>query len=133
MGPALIGDRQPDAHRVDRETYINFVRHAWWNGVPEQHWSAEQYRANLLQRIGPKNLIATYKQAIEPDVKRAEAALHHMARQMPPMPQMMGMGMPLSPAGPPPGMGMSPPMPMTPMGGGPASRPMLMPPRPGGM
>lgn len=131
MGPALIGDRQPDAHRVNQQTFADFVRHAWWNGVPEQHWDGAQYRANLLQRVGPKQLIAAYKAYVEPDVKRMEAMLQHPSMQqpmsMPMMPQMPSPGMLPPPGGLPPGMS---PMPM---GGGPPSLPRLMPPRPGGM
>ncbi len=115
LGPQLLGSAQPDAHRVDREQYLAYVRHSWWFGFGGV--SPEEYRNKLLGQIGADQFMALAKDAWdghEDEYQKGQMAAQMMAA--PPIPPTgpMPAPPPIITQGPPPQMAPAPPGPQMP-------------------
>ncbi len=58
ISPKLFPERLPDTERMTEAQYVDYVR---------ANWGSIDFRRGLLQRVGPKNFLATAKRTIGED------------------------------------------------------------------
>ncbi len=116
IGPDLLGDSQPDAHRVDREQFLAYIRHGWFQGFPSK--APDQFRAELRTRVGLKTFNATareawkgHEQEYQQGYAQEQMRLEQLKMQQQMQAQMMAQQPPMPPPMPPPQMGGMPQMP----------------------
>ncbi len=140
LGPQLLGNSQPDAHKVDRGDYLAYIRQGWFQGFPGM--DPAEFRHNLIMRVGNQSAVDTAKEAWtghEDEYAQAYTAYQQqqMAQQQPPPPPPQGppMGAPLGqqPSPIPSNGQMGPPQALSPGGTVPGNGSMAVPPPAGGI
>lgn len=105
LGPQVLGTSQPDAHRVNRDDYLAYVRQGWFGGFPGV--DPAEFRHNLIMRVGNQTAVQTAQEAWaghEMEYGQAYTAYQMRMAQQQMQAQQPQIGPPLmqQPMGPPP-------------------------------